>query len=243
MVTLLLLQVILITGIVVLATKDNGENPLNRLNLKYQMKKNYSKPWMDYIYKTIDISASNGSYFLLWGIVDFLKTVKHQIHISNYVKYYDMKLHYENTYNKHNAAYILYRFIGFGKITYSYVDGKLVSYYSTKFLHRVWNFQPSKELRIKIVFHRLKIHEYEYGSCMQNVTISSIYLSYNPGFVFCGDYSNFYLYPPWIQVYFNLFYDSVPYFKLDVTFDLMSADVVKTFCCNQKFTSIIMQFT
>ena len=217
----------LITGIIVLATENNSEHPRKLLNLKYQNNKNYTKHWMNYIYKSIDILASNGSYFSLFGVVDILKTIQHEIHIRNYVKYYDMKLKYGPTYNKHNATYILYRFRGYGKITYWYSGTELTPLDNVDFLHHVWNFQPSKELRIKIVFHRLKIHEYEYGLCMQNVTINSIYLSNNLAFVFCGDYSNFYLYPPWIQVYFNLFYDSVPYFKLDVIFDLMSADVIE----------------
>ena len=63
----------LITGIIVLATENNSEDPRNLLNLKYQNNKNYTKHWMNYIYKFIDIAASNGSYFSLCGVVDFFK--------------------------------------------------------------------------------------------------------------------------------------------------------------------------
>ena len=216
----------LLTGIIILATEVKSENPFKLLNLKYQIKNNYSKHWMNYIYKSIEISFSNVSDFSLHRIVDFLKIAKHQIHINNYIKCYDMKLHYLIKYDIHDAKYILYRFRGFGAITYKYDNKTLYPFNMFKISHHVWNFRPFKELKINIVFHRLKIHDYEYGSCMQNVTINSIYLSNNPGFMFCGDYSSFYLYPPWMQVYFNLFYDAVHYFKLDVTFDLMSVDVI-----------------
>ena len=115
----------LITGIIVLATENNSEDPRNLLNLKYQNSKNYTKHWMNYIYKSIDILASNGSCFSLCGVVDILKTIQPEIHIRNYVKYYDMKLKYGPTYNKHNATYILYRFRGYGKITYWYTGTEL----------------------------------------------------------------------------------------------------------------------
>ena len=77
-----------------------------------------------------------------------------------------------------------------------------------------------------------------YGSCNQNVTISSDE-SFTNRILFCGDYSQFYCYQSQIQVYFSLFYASAPYFHLDVTFDIMSADIIENYVlpiqCNIKY--------
>ena len=52
--------------------------------------------------------------------------------------------------------------------------------------------------------------------------------------VLCGDYSMFYFYSQHRKVYFNLYYMTNPYFKLDVTFDIISNNIVHNYNLQSK---------
>ena len=208
-----------------------SEDPLEILGTNLWIKKQYDKYWMTYMYKFIERSglvhlSSSTSIF-----IHSLKLLKTKSHISNIIKFYDIKMSRKQS-AMYNCTYVLYRFQAFGAIIYD-SDGDV--YDGLFVLHRIWHFSPKKDFRIRIVFHNLKIH-YSYRSCRANITVCTLNLTKHTyqglctgdRLLLCGDYSLFYFYPQHFKVNFNLYYITVPYFKLDVTFDLMSNNIINT---------------
>ena len=201
-----------------------------------QTRKYYIKHWMRYVHKFIESSGFNNSWISTFPLVHILQFLQHQIQVGNIMADHSLIFIYDVEYLKHNVTYILYRFKGSGQLIY-YPLFKLFKP-SLQVTHRIWYFTFIAELRLRILIHRLRVHEM-YGSCNQNVTISNEENITENGFIFCGDYSEFYCYPSQMQVYFSLFYGSAPYFYLDITFDIISADIIKNYVfptqCNIKY--------
>ena len=202
-------------------------------------RKYYIKHWMRYVHKFIESSGFNNSLMLTSPLITSLQFLEHQIQVKNILQKYYMFFIYDVGYLKHNVTYILYRFKGYGQISFD-TFYKIIKP-SSKLEHRVWYFRLIIVLRLRIIIHRLRVHEL-YGSCNQNVTISSQENTTKNEILFCGDYSEFYSYPPEKQVYFNLFYGSAPYFHLDITFDIISAGVIENYLfppqCKIKYQAV-----
>ena len=165
-------------------------------------RKYYIKHWMRYVYKFIESSGFNNSLMLTSPLITALQFLQYQIQVKNILQKYYMFFIYDAGYLKHNVTYILYRFKGYGQISFD--TFYKVFQPSSKLVHWVWHFRLIAALRLRIIIHRLRVHEV-YGSCNQNVTISSQDNITKNAILFCGDYSEFYCYPSEKQVYFNLF--------------------------------------
>ena len=215
----------------------NSEDPLKLLRTNLKAYKQYDKPWMAYMFKFVEISGlghiSNQASMLIHN----LKILKMRTHSSNILTYYDIKINIYINFAVYNCTYVLYRLQGFGEITYSTID-QIRREASRELYHRIWHFLPNERIRIRTIFHNLKIHD-RYRSCHQNITVCTLdstkYRSNNENLckdgalVFCGDYSLFYFYAQHNEVYFSLFCGTNPYLKIDVTFDIISNNIVHNY--------------
>ena len=201
-------------------------------------RKYYIKHWMRYVQKFIEASGFNNSLMPTAPLTTTLQFLQHQIQSKTFCT--NITCFFNNVgYLKHNVTYIVYRFKGYGQISFNTIYK--VFQPSSKLAHWVWHFRLIAALRLQIIIHRLRAYEV-YGSCNQNVTISSQENTTKNAILFCGDYSEFYCYPSEKQVYFNLFYSSSPYFHLDITFDIISAGVIENYLfppqCKIKYQTV-----
>ena len=212
-----------------------SEDPLIYFNLTAQY---YNKHWIKYMHKFIENFFTNNYYTSGYLVSNILQIMQYNIRIKYILKQYSVKLIHDIKYLKHNVTHILYRFKAYGQILHNiYAPNNTIFCLNAPwcYLHRVWHFELTEELRIRLVITRLKIHEI-YGSCKQNVTIESGVTLITNAFLFRGDYSKCYYYLTEKQLYFNLFYGSIPYLKLDVTFDIVSAHIVENCFTGIKIT-------
>ena len=192
---------------------------------------------MTYMYKFTEVSGLTHLSGSTSTLIHNLKILKTRTHINNIIKYYDIKINDDKRFSMYSCSYVLYRFQVFGEITYDPKSHELTS--SSGMYHKIWCFSPNERIRIRIIFDNLKIH-HDYRTCRQNITVCTSNQSANKmlcayeRFTLCGDYSMFYYYSPHSEVYFNLFYMTSPYFKLDVTFDLMSNNIIHNICFESK---------
>ena len=202
-------------------------------------RKHYSKHWMRYVHKLIESLGLNNSRISSSPLISALQFLQHQIQVKNILMYHYMIFTYNGDYLKHIVKHILYRFKGSGQISFDPRYNLLRP--STKCIRRTWYFMFNDDLRLRIIIHRLRVYEM-YRLCNQNVTISSKENITKNGILFCGEYSEFYCYPSEIQVYFNICYGSAPYFYLDITFDIISADIIENYFilpqCNIKYQTV-----
>ena len=207
----------------------NSEDPLKLLRTNLKAHKHYDKHWMAYMFKFVEISGLGHVSSSASTLIHNLKILKRRTHINNILTYYDIKI-YRNVLVVYNCTYVLYRLQGFGEITYT---NDLYHAASKILHHRIWHFLPNERIRIRIIFQNLKIHHH-YRSCLQNITVcTSNSTKFNNennckdgALVFCGDYSLFHFYSQHNEVYFNLYYMTNPYFKLDVSFDIISNNII-----------------
>ena len=87
-----------------------------------------------------------------------------------------------------------------------------------------WEFRRHPRFKVKILFHDLKIYEI-YGFYPFNVTV----IARQDINSFHGILSNYSLYPPGNLFLFRLFVGKVWYFRLNVFFDLMSANITTNY--------------
>ena len=215
--------------LVLLIHYSNSKDPLEYFSTNLEAKQQYDKYWMTYMLKFAEVSGLAHLSGSTSAFIHNLKILETRTHINNIIKYYDIKIYSSIKFAMYNCTYVLYRFQAFGEITYySNLDELKASPHTH---HRIWHFSPNERTRIRIIFHNLKIH-HSYRTCRQNITVCTSNQSadknvcaYNR-FTLRGDYSMFYYYSTHGQVYFNLFYVISPYFKLDVTFDLMSNNII-----------------
>ena len=211
----------------------NSEDPLKFLSPNLKANKQYDKHWMAYVSKFTEISGLGHLPSSAPILIHTLKILKTRTHIKNIFTYYDVKINKKVTFAIYNCTYVLYRLQSFGEITYYYDTDEIFREISYRLHHNIWYFIPNERIRIRIIFHNLKIHD-NYRSCHQNITVctsnSTTYakqiICKNDALVLCGDYSMFHFYSQHRKVYFNLYYSTNPLFKLDVSFDIISNNII-----------------
>ena len=215
----------------------SSKDPLELLNTNLRTKKQTDKYWLKYMFKLTEVSGLAHLFSSSSLLTQHLKILKTGTHINNIIKYHNVKINKIMKFAIYICTFVLYTFKAFGEITY-FIESKQTHVETSMILHhRIWHFSPNKKFRIRIIFINLKIH-HNYRSCMQNITVctSSLKMNNNQNvceydkLVFCGDYSMFYFYSPHSTLYFNLFYMTSPFFKLDVSFDLMSNNIIHNIC-------------
>ena len=203
------------------ATSDASfGDPLVYLSSNQERNKQYEKQWLLYLHKFIQLSGLHFSNPQVSNLILLLKRLESSLQIKYFIKVYhvDLMVVDGRKFHQQNVMHVLSRFVTIwdisnGNITYQFNNA-----------HRVWNFTPRRDFRIRMIIHRLKIHTF-FKSCVRNLTINYK----NVTDVLCGHYSDFYYYPTVSNVCLDIFYEINPLFKLNITFDLMTINVIQKF--------------
>ena len=191
-------------------------DPLVCLSSNQERNKQYEKQWLLYLHKFIQLSGLHFSNTQVSNLILLLKRLFSSLQIKHFLRVYHVKLVHDRNFYQQNVMQVLSRFM-----TISGIINRNITYEKND-VHRVWNFTPRRNFRIRMIIQRLKIHTW-YKSCVRNLTINYK----NVTDVLCGHYSNFYYYPTVSNVCLDIFYETNFLFKLNITFDLMTRNIIK----------------
>ena len=212
------------------ATSDASfGDPLVYLSSNQERNKQYEKPWLLYLHKFIQLSGLLFSKTQASNLIILVKRLESSLQIKHILRIYHVKIVFDTNFHQQNVMQVLSRFV-----TISDIINRNITYENND-VHTVWIFTPRRDFRIRMIIHRLKIHTW-FKSCVRNLTINYK----NITDVLCGHYSNFYYYPTVSNVFLDIFYETNPTFKLNITFDLMTRKIIdKLNILHPKFMQII----